>query len=184
MTPREPGIAFVLLAAGRSVRFGSDKLTASYEGRPLWEWAAAAAEDAGFQSRLIVVGRHSRIAAPDGWRTILNHRSEQGMGTSIAAAVSELDGFSRVVIALADMPLVTTAHLRELAARSGAVFTRQNDGTAGSPAAFPHSDFEALRGLTGDKGARSLNLPDVTVLSVKAEGMLFDVDTVADLQDP
>ena len=86
MPPLDPSIALILLAAGRSERFGSDKLTVLFRGRPLWEWAAAAAESAGFESLYLVIGEHSRVTAREKWRPVvtpmrsvaLAHRSPQG----------------------------------------------------------------------------------------------------------
>ncbi|GAB5349730.1 nucleotidyltransferase family protein [Alteriqipengyuania sp. 357] len=181
MTPLDPSIALVLLAAGRSRRFGSDKLTTRFQGKPLWEWAAEAAESAGFVSRYLVVGDHSCLHAPRGWHTVLNPEAGRGMGSSIAAGITAASGHQRAVIALADMPNIEAGHLRMLGEASGALFTRQADGSAGTPAAFDRESFAQLQTLTGDKGARSLEISRAGCVEPRGDRMLLDIDRPADL---
>ena len=181
MPPLDPAIALILLAAGRSERFGSDKLTALFRGRPLWEWAAAAAENAGFESLYLVIGEHSHVTPRERWQPVVNPDAERGLGTSIAAGVRAAAHHDRVVIALADMPLMEPAHLRLLGQETGAIFTRQPDGSAGSPAAFRQEHFVQLQSLDGDRGARSLSLPRALVIEPSTCGMLVDIDTPSDI---
>tara|TARA_R110000751_G_scaffold2018_9_gene9112 strand:- start:45601 stop:46182 length:582 start_codon:yes stop_codon:yes gene_type:complete len=179
--PIDPGVGFILLAAGRGQRFGRDKLTQDFRGQPLWSWGARAAEEAGFAQRYIVSGPHSAIPARSGWHTVTNDRAAEGMGTSIAAGVRGAQNCSRVVIALADMPLVEPAHLRVLAEPAGPVFTRYASGVEGSPAGFPRSVFDRLCALQGETGARSLGLPDATAIAPASAAALADIDTPEDL---
>ncbi|WP_128892082.1 NTP transferase domain-containing protein [Erythrobacter sp. HKB08] len=178
----EEGIAFVLLAAGRSERFGGDKLVAPFKGRPLWQWAVDAAEEAGFVERYFVVGPHSSLEAPAGWQEVVSLDAAQGMGRSIAAGVRAASHHHRVVIGLADMPMVTAEHLRRVASGTGTSFTRQKDGKPGCPAAFGPESFEKLIALKGDRGARSLDLQDFAVIEPENPGVLFDVDTREDIR--
>lgn len=181
MTPLDGDIAVILLAAGRSQRFGGEKLIAEFKGKPLWQWSAEAAEDAGFAHRYLVVGEYSSMGPRDGWTTIVNRAAAAGMGTSIATGVAAAENHRRVVITLADMPQVTAAHLRRLAQTRGTTFTRQRDGRAGSPAAFDRERFAALRTLTGDRGARSLALAPHHILTPDDPAILRDIDTPGDM---
>ena len=181
MTKLDPATSIILLAAGRSERFGGEKLVTPFRGKPLWEWAAEAAENSGFQNLYLVTGEHTSIAASDRWRKVINPESAEGMGTSIAAGVAAAEAHERVVIALADMPLVTSDHLRALAHGTGAVFTRQQDGKAGCPAGFGRESFAALRRLTGDQGARGAIPENASILEPDDPVMLFDVDMQEDL---
>lgn len=183
MTPLDPSVAFVLLAAGRSKRFGSDKLTAVLDEKPLWEWSAKAAEDAGFQNRFLVVGEHSSVGTRVGWNRVVNPDADRGMGSSIAAGVGAAGEHERVVITLADMPFIDPQHLRMLGEGRGAVFTRQADGGAGTPAAFDRASFAQLSSLAGDKGARSLEIHGARLVEPPSERMLLDIDRPADLSE-
>ena len=182
MPPPEPNTGVVLLAAGRGKRFGGDKLTVDFRGRPLWEWAAEAAENVGFTEHLLVVGRHSPSANRHGWRRIENPVAERGIGTSIAAGVRALTDCDRVLVMLADMPLVSPTHLDRLVASQNVAFTRYDDGKAGCPALFPRSVFPLLKSLVGDRGARSLDLRDFELIAPAYERELADVDVANDLE--
>ena len=173
--------AFILLAAGRSRRFGSDKLSAQLRGRPLWQWAAKAAEEAGFADRYLVTGTDASSLSRRGWTRVPNGRAEEGIGTSIAAGAGAAAHHGRIVIALADAPLIAPDHLLRLAQSEHTVFTRQADGSPGSPAAFRKQDFDALKNLEGDRGASSLTLPDARTIEPPSYDMLADIDTPSQL---
>lgn len=177
MLPSDADIGVLLLAAGRSSRFGQDKLVAPFRGRPLWEWSAIAAEEAGFANRFLVVSQATALSTREGWRMVENPDAHDGMGTSIATGVRAASACSRLVIALADMPLVPPAHLVKLAEGQGSIFTRYDGEAYGCPAAFPASAFPKLAALTGESGARSLDLPDATILEPADTRLLCDIDT-------
>ena len=156
MPPLDRGIGIILLAAGRGTRFGGDKLSRDLRGKPLCPRA--------------------------GWEAVINHHADEGMGSSIAAGVAAAaPKCERLVIALADMPLVEPGHFRDLARLRGTVFTRYDDGAEGPPAAFPKKAFAALQTLTGERGARHLDLGETDTLIPANGHMLADVDTPAAL---
>ena len=182
MTRIDPGTGVILLAAGRSRRFGGDKLTAPFKGKPLWSWAADAAREAGLSDRYLVTGPHSSIVAAEGWQIVVNAQADKGMGTSIAAGLEAAAATcDRLVVILADMPLVTPDHLRRLANADGTVFTRYDEAGFGCPAAFPRSAFEKLRTLRADRGARAIRLNDATTIDPDEGTSLVDIDTAQDL---
>ena len=181
MAPAKVKTGVVLLAAGLGTRFGGGKLIAEFRGVPLWQWAAQTAESIDFSERLLVVGPNSPIKGRMRWRLVENPLAERGMGTSIAAGVSALTDCDRVLIVLADMPLVSPAHLRRLTAAQGAAFTLYPDGTAGCPAIFPRAVFPLLETLTEDRGARSLDLGDAEMIPPPHQNELCDVDDPRDL---
>ncbi|HBQ92629.1 MAG TPA: hypothetical protein DD795_07435, partial [Erythrobacter sp.] len=77
--------------------------------------------------------------------------------------------------------LIEPGHLRDLARRRGTVFTRYDDGAEGPPAAFPKKAFATLQTLTGERGARHLDLGETDTLIPANGHMLADVDTPAAL---
>ena len=182
MTGPDTDTAVILLAAGRSERFGSDKLTADFRGHPLWEWAAIAAEGAGFTHRFIVTAPDNPFPLRKGWESVPNAHATQGMGTSIAAGAKAASRFERLLVILADMPFVDPSHLLLLARADGPVFTDYGDKRRGCPAAFPRSAFAALQALHGDEGARHLELGGATSIAPRDPAILIDLDTVQDLQ--
>ena len=177
----------VILAAGRSRRFGGTKLLADLGGRPLVLHAAAAAFDAFGENTLLVTGHDSvRVAAAargSCGAIVDNPRYDDGLGTSLALAVSTLrDRAGAVVVLLADQPFVPAAHLRELAntwnGRADEIVATRYGETEGVPAGL----YPMLEALDGDAGARRLFTdPRFRVRRVPLASASIDVDTADDL---
>lgn len=178
----EKKTAAVLLAAGRGERFGGGKLMADLRGCHLWEWAAETAEAIDFAERILVVAPGSALRTRPGWLQVENSDAATGMGSSIAAGVAAISACEQVLIMLADMPFVTPDHLERLAGADGPAFSSYEGRMPGCPAAFPKSAFVKLRGLTGERGARSLELGEISLISPSDGRELADIDTVRDLE--
>ena len=176
----------VLLAAGASRRFGDDdKLDEAFLGRPLGLHVAVALEDMPFQERIAVVDSCRIDYAQHGFRVIHNREAEQGMASSLklGVAAARAAGANAVVIALADMPRVTAAHLYRLfdaATNAGSVVASSDGRTPKPPGLFGSDRFDVLMQLTGPTGARDLLRAGRHVVTAPAE--LIDIDTPADLQ--
>jgi molybdenum cofactor cytidylyltransferase len=176
----EPLVA--VLAAGRSTRFGGNKLEAECAGKPLGRWAVEAVEAAGLAPGLIVTGPEG-VSFAEGWTGLVNPQPERGLGSSLAlAARAAIErGEESLLVLLADMPLVTAGYLRDLARSPAPAATRQADGRPGVPALLDRALLEAAASLAGDRGAGPL-LANAALHDPPA-GMLRDVDTPADLQE-
>jgi len=174
--------AVAVLAAGRGTRFGGGKLEAMCAGKPLGRWVFDAAEEAGLGPGLVVTGPGGASFA-EGWTTVINSTPEAGLGSSLALAahLALASGRKSLLVLLADMPLVTPAYLRELAASPAPTATRQTDGRAGVPALLGLALLKKAAMQTGDRGAGPL-LGEVKLLDAPV-GMLRDVDTPQDLAD-
>lgn len=180
-------IAGLLLAAGRSTRFGGDKLLAPLRARPvLFRSAAAIAAHVDMLYVVVPSGDAARIAALAGIPSVVVEHAgrDAGMASSIAAGVAALSPEAEaVVIALADQPLASPDVVRRLCARwreggAAAVVPRYDDGR-GNPVLFGRTTFDALSALTGDTGARTvLDAFGDAVAVVPVEGAIpADVDT-------
>ncbi len=178
----------LVLAAGRSERFGSaDKLLAPLNGRPLAAHSAKAMRAVQLDHRLVVV-TNPAVAALFGGFEVLEMEQEdapQSASLALGARQAMARGADRLLIALADMPLVdadlltTVLHHATKPQPSAAT-----DGArAMPPACFPASWFTALTEISGDRGASSLlrELPP-SALVPAPDGMLADVDTPDDLE--
>jgi molybdenum cofactor cytidylyltransferase len=177
----------ILLAAGASRRFGAaDKLLATLDGRPLVAHSGAALSGAGCD-RLIAVTTAPEVAAllPD--FDIVGPEARQPLQSdSIRAGIARARqlGAKKALVALADMPFVTSRHLRDVLDRSaGSTPSASTDGTRRMPpACFPSEVFEKLLALSADAGAQAIlaALPEeALVLADKSE--LRDIDTPDDL---
>lgn len=176
-------IAAVLLAAGRSSRFGAaNKLTATLGSLPLALHAARALAPLDLAARFVVT-RPAGTAWPS-FEIVENDRPEDGMAHSIALgiAAARRSGAEAVLIALADMPFVPTAHFERILAsyRGPDTLVATSDGARRLPPALFGADwFAELEGLSGDRGAHGL-LGRATVIAAEA-GTLLDIDRPEDL---
>ena len=186
-----PSVFILVLAAGRSERFGGDKLLTDFRSEPLLRHALRAASEACPGGVVLVTGHRARqvAQAADGFadRCVLNEDFELGMGTSIARGVAACRGEAdAILVHLADQPLVTGTHLRTLIERwSGApdeIVASQYAGRLGPPAMFGSAVFDDLCALRGDRGARDLlGSSDYRVYAVDCAAAALDIDTPADL---
>ncbi len=176
----------ILLAAGRSVRFGdADKLQQDFLGKPLAFHVVTALEDVPFKARLAVCSGSQLDFAARGYEVIHNDDPGDGMSGSVklGVAVAREIGCAAVVIALADMPRVTATHIyRLLEAASGrdSVIASSNGVHPTPPAVFGADQFEALLTLEGDAGARAMVRAGRHVIAPEAE--LLDIDRPEDLE--
>jgi len=177
----------VLLAAGRSRRMGDvgSKLDEPFLARPLGLHVAVALEEMPFRQRIAVIGRADCDYAAHGFTLVRNDDAERGMGRSVALGVASARscGAKAVVVALADMPRVTAAHIYRLldAADADDAVVASSDGRSPKPPAlFGAAHFDTLMALEGDAGARALVRAGKHVVTTPAE--LIDVDTPDELE--
>ena len=182
-------IAGLLLASGASRRFGSNKLVAPLNGRPIVRWSAETLASTVEDTWVVVPSQSAEVrAALDGLpvRWVENPVAHEGMASSIRAGIAALSAeVEAVVITLGDQPLIDRAVVRRVVAAwravpapRSAVVASYDDGR-GHPALFGAALFPALLELEGDRGARELlgSLGEaVTVVDVPS-ARPADVDT-------
>ncbi|HSX55299.1 MAG TPA: nucleotidyltransferase family protein [Sphingomonas sp.] len=177
-------VALVLLAGGRSRRFGSDKLTRLYLGRPLGLHVVVALEAVPFRERIAVVSQTTLDLASCGYRIVRNDDPGAGMGRSLRLGVEAAcaSGAEAVLIALADMPRVTATHIYRLLDRAegpDAIVASSDGVIPRPPVLFGCAHFGQLLRSEGDMGARDLVKHGHHVVTSPAE--LVDIDTPEDL---
>jgi len=177
--------ALVLLAAGRSQRFNDgDKLAAPFLDKPLGLHVVTALEDLPFKLRVAVVS-HTRLDfAALGYAVVENPDPSLGQARSLCLGVerAQESGAKAVLVALADMPRVTAAHIYRLfdASYGADSVVASSDGERPQPPAlFGANHFAELRTLQGDQGGRELIRRGRHIVTSPAE--LVDVDTQEDL---
>ena len=183
-------ITGVLLAAGFSTRYGSNKLLAQIDTHTILAHSAAALSpcdrvvavvrivDAALQTELRVLGVDC----------VFNTEPERGMGYSMACAVKATARSGGWCLLPADMPYVKTTTTQHVvnALRSGTPLAAPiYNGRRGHPVGFAAEFFEALAALDGDVGARSIidhNTDRLTAIESDDAGVLVDIDTAGDLE--
>jgi molybdenum cofactor cytidylyltransferase len=195
---RTDRIAAVVLAAGKSERFGRPKLTAEVRGRSLIRRALCAASAPGYDLRVLVVGADADplLASLEpgerkSFEVVRNDRFSQGISSSIRAGLASVkDRADAAAFFLADMPYVKPGLAGRVAMGYRAAACRiaapRAGGRTGHPVIFRSDLFEELLKLKGDCGGREIvqGRPDWTVTVEDDPLSQIDVDTPADLDAP
>jgi molybdenum cofactor cytidylyltransferase len=202
--PDTAGVVGLLLAAGSSTRFGSDKLAAPLPGAE----PPCTVLEASARALLAACPRAYAALAPSkhggaqaarlaqlGLRVLHPPESAAGMGATLAAlvrAASADDAGGAAggwLVMLADLPFVRPASVAAVAARLAAcaeprlsVVVPCLRGRRGHPVAFGAGLTAALARLDGDQGARALvdaaaAAGRLRLLELDDPGIVHDVDT-------
>jgi molybdenum cofactor cytidylyltransferase len=179
-------VALILLAAGRSTRFDGDKLVEPFLDKPLAFHVVTALEDLPFLTRIAVVSDTRLDFAARGYQVIENPDPSRGQARSLCHGVeaAKAAGAEGILVALADMPRVTAAHVCRLfdaADSAGTIVASSNGDFPLPPALFGKDRFDDLLDLDGDEGARQLIQRGRHVVANAAE--LVDIDTREDLDE-
>ncbi len=158
-----PKVAGLLLAAGGGRRYGQPKALVEYSGMLLVERGAAMLRAAGCAPVIVVLGAAAdrvRAVADVGDAMIaVNPDWAGGMGSSLRVGLAAAGGTSAdaVVVLLVDMPDVTPAAVRRVAARAApdVLATATYDGLRGHPVVLGRDHGAGAAALAlGDVGAR------------------------------
>jgi molybdenum cofactor cytidylyltransferase len=186
----------ILLAAGYSKRFGSNKLLQALPpgspeaGVPIALASAKRLLEVLPDSIAVVRPRAQKLASllrDAGCNTVVCKGAAEGMGTSLAAGVraaADADGW---VVALADMPFIRAETIRAVVGAlegGAAIAAPAYRGQRGHPVGFGKSCFEELSALSGDHGARELlarHRASLTLCETDDPGALRDIDRPSDL---
>lgn len=187
----QQGAAGVLvLAAGRSRRFGADKRHALLpSGRTVLWQVIDRVRDAGLPLLTCLGGEDVELAAAlqsGGVPVMRCLQAHRGMGATLAEGAAALPPWRAAIVALADMPWVTPATFLDLASATDVdgITVPRHDGRRGNPVAFGARFFPVLMRCTGDRGARTVlseAADRVRELPVSDPGILRDIDRPADL---
>jgi molybdenum cofactor cytidylyltransferase len=179
-------VGVLLLAAGSSRRFGSDKRFATLStGVTLLDAAIENCLVTDLPLRVCVGSEdHDLVArlARRGLDVMVCPRSSQGMGATLADAVAGIRDWTAALVALGDMPMILPATI-SLIARHAApdrICVPMCDERAGHPVAFGAAFFEKLSQCEGDRGARWIiesHSESVDSVPVDDPGIHRDVDT-------
>jgi molybdenum cofactor cytidylyltransferase len=107
------------------------------------------------------------------------------MGVTISNSLEYIEA-DKLIIALADMPFVQVSTFNQVCAalREHEIVVPTFQGQRGHPVGFQRQYFSELAELDGDSGGRSIlkrHADKVFELPVDDPGVLYDIDTEADL---
>ncbi len=182
-------IGALVLAAGNSSRFGSNKLLFKINGKSVLERTLLALSGFKFWKTAVVVsntdfddilGNHVE--------KILNKQISLGIGKSIALGTIYLrEEVSGILIVLADQPLLTLDDIKKMTdvflGDPTKIVACSVDGEIRNPIIFPTGYFDELIKLSGDRGARGLansHIDNIVRVEVDSSHLL-DIDSIQDV---
>jgi len=194
----EHAVCPIILAAGQSSRFGSDKLVHAISLRnsqkpilihTLEVWLSVF-------NKVNVVVREDNVALLSLLKqSELFHRltltpanePETGLSASLMSGIKANQSACAWLIGLADMPFIHSSVINDskLALEEGASITQTEfNGQRGHPVGFNGIHLTELLKLDGDKGAKRIlrSAPEqVVVIKSPDEGIVRDIDTLSNI---
>lgn len=191
-----PMLEVVLLAAGKSQRFGGVKQCAMYNGRPLLEHCIEQFFEngnliKGIAQITVVVGANEQQVRTLNLKKVRVYSAQhwqRGMGASLGEFVEQIEACtSHLLVGLADQIAITGDDIKHLIAESSSspesIVVSQYQQLKSAPAIFPRYFFKELSALQGDKGARMLfSLYPDCITGVDLPHAAIDIDTQEDLE--
>jgi len=182
----------VLLAAGKSLRFGNDKLLHPLpDGTPV-ALASARALLTVLPRVAVTVREESteliHLLSGIGLDIVVVSDPDSGMGHSLSAGVAASLDASGWIVALADMPFINPLTIKSVAKAldAGSLLVAPSyKGQRGHPVGFSNRFRYELLALTGDQGARSILLShanELQLVSCTDRGVTFDIDLPTDIR--
>jgi len=181
----------VLLAAGKSSRFGANKMLACLsDSVPIGVRSAETLRKC-VDDLLVVVDSENTVTRSlfidHGFDVAVSQNSGLGMGYSLSHGIAASSEATHWIIALADMPylsLSTICKLRDFLVTRNQITVPVFEDRLGHPVGFPMKYKEQLIRLTGDTGARNIldcSGADTFFFMTSDLGVVKDIDVRSDL---
>jgi len=187
-------VGILVLAAGRSTRFGAHKdkrLAKLPGGRRVLDALLDNVRASGLEFTVCLGVQDNDIAEQlreQNVDYIQCGRADEGMGGTLAEASAHIPDWEGVIVALADMPWIAPDTYLKVAAQLSAkrICVPVREGRRGHPVGFGSDFYAELRSLGGDTGARHLlkkYTETVFELPVNDVAIHRDIDFPSDLKD-
>lgn len=180
----------ILLAAGNSRRFGSNKLLHHIGGAPMYAHTLRLLKEAAalleMDTGITVVTQYDEIgeaARTAGARVLYNPHPEEGISSSLKIGLKANRTADACLFAVADQPWLSSGTVVSLAALfldSGkGMACVSADGKLGNPCIFSRKYYPELMELCGDIGGKHVitaHRNDTAVLELENAKELIDID--------
>lgn len=191
MPSKRVKLALIMLAAGNSRRFGSNKLMYEVDGVPMYQRTLRMLQKAAERipdSRIVVVTQpqYSEIidvVKETGAEVLFNPKPERGIASSMQIGLEIAKDADACLFTVSDQPWLTVETIIALYD----AFQSENKGMActvwgektGNPCIFSKKYYKELMAISGDRGGKQIikkHPEDVTYLKISDERELQDVD--------
>ena len=188
-------LGLIMLAAGNSRRFGSNKLLYGIDGMPMYRHILLelvqvrdVLEAQGHACEITVVTQYDEIAQEArklGAQVLYNLHPDEGISSSLKIGLQVNRNMDACLFAVADQPWLrgeTILGLVRVFLREGkGIACVEYEGKTGNPCVFSKKYFEELMKLSGDVGGKRVvvaHREDVAVMRVEDGREMVDVDVV------
>ena len=187
-------ISAVVLAAGRSTRFGGTKQLLKMDGGTLLGTAVRRFTESVVDEVIVVLGHDSELIKQKvvlgRAKVVTNMDYDRGLSSSIRAGIEAVAPESEaVILALGDQPFISAATISALvqkyAETGGPVVAPYFRGRRGNPVLFDRKLFPSLMGIEGARGAKAAIREHgwkVVRVNVKDRSVLLDIDSEGDYE--
>jgi len=182
----------ILLAAGNSRRFGTNKLLHQIKNQSLLSITAKKLKSSLPDSVAIIKpdDQHLKtLLINEGLRVVECNHSINGIGASLACGIKSSMDADAWIIMLADMPFIQTTTINSVVnvMKAGALIAvPEYAGHRGHPVGFCQDFLDDLAALENDVGALQIlqnNEKHITSVHVHDPGIRTDVDTPQDINN-
>ena len=191
MRSKRAKLAFIMLAAGNSRRFGSNKLMYEVDGVPMYLRTLRKLQKAAEKipdSRIILVTQPQYqeiidVAKEIGADILFNPQPERGISSSMQIGLENAKDVDACLFTVADQPWLTAETIIALydtfhSENKGMACTCRGEKT-GNPCIFSKKYYKELMEISGDRGGKQVikrHPEDVVYFKISDERELVDVD--------
>jgi len=195
MAESQKWVSLIILAAGRSTRFGSNKLLFEIGGKKLIERVVGTSLASKVDEVVVVVGFEREKISPilEGYqcRIVFNPEFEKGQSSSVIAGVRSVRNEADAIMILpGDMAYVSVEHINKIIEEYNAVpssiVVACFEGKMGHPILFDRALFNEILKITeeefGLKEVVERHRTEIRRVEVGSAEVLLDVDVPEDVK--
>ena len=184
----------MILAAGKSQRFGAPKVLQQFDGKPFLTRVLDSLLKTGIRENYLILGFNAKKMIPllpeiENLNIVINKNFENGQFSSLQTGVSNFKAiYCGLLICLIDQPHIKSETFqnigRKVVSNPEKIIIPVYNNRGGHPVFVPGSLFPEIVKNSSEKSLRDVfsNHQDLILrIDIKDPGILEDIDTPADL---